>query len=121
MTTVSATSNGLPAARNSRAKWSLVVGLLAVLVVPLAIAASRYFDELTLVRACASAVLAATLGFYAVGLARHGRETAQRTLGRSGGEGAARVGRWLGLVAVWLAATTGLALAFYALLKLLAD
>jgi hypothetical protein len=66
-------------------------------------------------------VLAAALGFYAVALARRGRETAQRTLGRSGGEGAARAGRWLGLIAVWLAATTGLALAFYALLTLLAD
>jgi hypothetical protein len=98
-----------------------VVGLLAVGIVPVAIAASRFFDELTLVRACASAVLAGVLGICAIALARRGRETAQRTLGRSGGEAAARLGRWLGWIAVWLAATTGLALAFYALLTLFAD
>jgi hypothetical protein len=115
------TAMELPQARNPRAIASLFVGLAAVAIVPVAIAASRFFDELTLVRACASAALAAVLGMVAVVLARHGRETAQRTLGRSGGEGAARVGRWLGLIAIWLAATTGLALAFYGLLTLFAD
>jgi hypothetical protein len=115
------TANGLPPVRNSRASASLVVGLAGVAVVPAAIAASRFFDELTLVRACASAILAAALGLFAIALARRGRETARRTLGRSGGEGTARAGRWLGLIAIWLAATTGLALAFYGLLTLFAD
>ena len=115
------TAMELPQARNPRATASLAVGVTAVAVVPIAIAASRFFDELTLVRACASAALAAALGLFAIVLARRGRETAQRTLGRSGGEGAARVGRWLGLIAIWLAATTGLALAFYGLLTLFAD
>ena len=111
----------LPRARNPRASASLLIGLLAVATVPLAIAASRYFDELTLVQSCASAALAAMLGVFAIVLARRGRETAQRTLGRSGGEGTARVGKWLGVLALWIAATTGLALAFYALLTLFAD
>lgn len=117
----STAATGLPPARNPRASASLAVGLLAVAVVPLAIVASGFFDELTLVRACASAALAGVLGIYAIALARRGRQTAQRTLGRSGGEAAARIGRWLGLMAIWLAATTGLALAFYALLTLFAD
>jgi hypothetical protein len=111
----------LPRARNPRASASLLIGLLAVATVPLAIAASQYFDELTLVQSCASAALAALLGVTAIVLARRGRETVQRTLGRSGGEGTARVGKWLGVVALWIAATTGLALAFYALLTLFAD
>ena len=115
------TAMELPRARNPRASLSLVVGVLAVAVVPLALAASRYFDELSLVQSCASAALAAVLGVFAIVLARRGRETAQRTLGRSGGEDAARVGRWLGVIALWMAATTGLALAFYALLTLFAD
>ncbi len=115
------TAMELPRARNPRASWSLVVGLLAVATVPLAIAASQYLDELTLVQACASAALAALLGVFAIALARRGRETAQRTLGRSGGEGAARVGRWLGVIALWMAATTGLTLAFYFLLTVFAD
>ena len=114
-------SNGLPPARNRRATASLAVGVAGVAVVPLAIVASRFFDELTLLRACASAGVAAVLGAYAVALARRGRETAQRTLGRSGGEGTARTGRWLGWIAMWLAATTGLAVGFYALLTLFAD
>jgi hypothetical protein len=115
------TAMDLPRARNQRASASLVVGVVAVAIVPLAIAASRYVDELNLVQSCASAALAALLGGFAIALARRGRETAQRTLGRSGGEGAARAGRWLGVLALWIAATTGLALAFYGLLTLLAD
>jgi hypothetical protein len=115
------TAMELPRARNPRASASLMVGFLAVAVVPGAVIASRFFDELTLVRACGSAALAALLGLVAIAFARRGRETAQRTLGRSGGEGAARAGRLLGLIAIWLAATTGLALAFYGLLTLFAD
>jgi hypothetical protein len=111
----------LPPARNPRASASAVVGVLAVVIVPAAIAASRYFDELTLVQSCASAAAAALLGIAAVVLARRGQETAERTLGRSGGERAARAGRWLGVIALWIAATTGLALAFYFLLTLFAD
>jgi hypothetical protein len=115
------TAMELPRARNSRASASLLVGVVAVAIVPAAIAASRYFDELTLVQSCASAAAAALLGFAAVVLARRGQETAERTLGRSGGEGSARAGKWLGVVALWIAATTGLALAFYFLLTLFAD
>jgi hypothetical protein len=111
----------LPRARNPRASASLIVGLLAVAIVPLALAGSRWVEQVTLVQSCASAALAALLGVFAIVLARRGRETAQRTLGRSGGEGTARVGKWLGVLALWIAATTGLALAFYALLTLFAD
>jgi hypothetical protein len=122
MSTVPRTvADGLPPARNPRASASLVVGVLAVVIVPAAIAASRYFDELTLVQSCASAAAAALLGIAAVVLARRGQETAERTLGRSGGEGTARAGKWLGVIALWIAATTGLALAFYFLLILFAD
>jgi hypothetical protein len=66
-------------------------------------------------------VLAAALGIAAIVLARRGRETAARTLGRSGGDRAARIGKALGMIAIWVALTTGLALGFYALLALFAD
>jgi hypothetical protein len=115
------TAVSLPPARNPRASASVVVGLVAVVIVPLAIAASEYFDELTLVQSCASAALAAVLGVAAIVLARRGRERAMQTLGRSGGEVASRAGKWLGWVALWISATTGLALAFYVLLTLFAD
>lgn len=122
MTTLPVTStNGLPPARNRRALVSVVCGAAAVAVVPLAILASGYFDELTLVQACASAVLAGLLGAVALTQSRRGRETAQLTLGRSGGDGVARAGRWLGVIGIWIALTTGLAVGFYALLTLFAD
>ena len=114
-------TNGLPRASNPRARSSVVVGFLGVAIVPAAIAASRWSDQITLVRACASALHAAALGVAAIVHARRGRETAARTLGRSGGDRAARIGRTLGLVAIWVALTTGLALGFYALLTLFAD
>jgi hypothetical protein len=122
VTTVrSATVNGLPPARNSRAVASVVVGILAVAEVPLAVFASSFLEQLTLLQACASAALAALLGVLAILLARRGRETLQRTLGRSGGGAAARTGKLLGVIALWIAITTGLALGFYGLLTLFAD
>lgn len=115
------TATGLPPARNRRATRSVVIGLLAVAVVPLAVLGSSMLEEVTLVQACASAIVAGLLGIVALTQARRGRETVALTLGRSGGETAARIGRWLGLVAIWIALTTGLALGFYALLTLFAD
>jgi hypothetical protein len=120
-TTSGTAANGLPPARNPRASASVFVGVLAIAIVPAAVAASRYFDELTLVQSCASAAAAALLGLLAIVLARRGQETAGRTLGRSGGAGTARAGKWLGVIALWIAATTGLALGFYFLLTLFAD
>ena len=116
-----ATTNGLPPARNRRATASVVIGIAAVAVVPAAIAASEYFAELTLVQACASAVLAALLGCVALRQARRGKETAQLTLGRSGGERTAKLGRALGILSLWMALTTGLAVGWYALLTMFAD
>ena len=115
-----ARANDLPRARNSRAWVSVVVGILAVAACPVAIASSETFDEITLVQSCASAIVAAALGLVAIVLARRGTETVQRTLGRSGG-GAARVGKVLGVLALWIAATVGLAIGFYWLLTLFAD
>ncbi len=67
-----ARANGLPRARNRRACASLVVGVLAVGVCPIAIASSEIFDEITLVQSCVSAIVAAVLGLVAIGLARRG-------------------------------------------------
>lgn len=121
MTAVAArTRNGLPPARNRRATASVALGLLAVAAVPLGIALSR-LTAVTLVQGCTAAAPALLLGVLAVAQARRGRETAQMTLGRSGGERASRIGRALGMAALWMALTTGLALGFYGLLMLFAD
>jgi hypothetical protein len=74
----------------------------------------------TLVNSSASAAVALLLGFIAIVLSRRAREHVQITLERAGGEGAARVGRALGVLGVLIGATVALALGFYGLLALFA-
>ena len=74
----------------------------------------------TLVRSSGSVAIAALLGLGAIMLARRARERVQITLGRAGGEKAARAGRALGILGVLLAATAALALGFWGLLTLFA-
>ena len=100
----------------------MIAGLLAVVAVPAGIFLARYSDRITLIRsAYGSAPAGAVLGLYAILLARRGRETVQRTLGRAGGEGAARVGRVLGVAGLCVATTAGMALGFYGLLTIFAQ
>lgn len=113
--------NGLPRARNPRATASLLVGLLAVSAIPVGVLAAQSLEQITLVQSALAAVLAALLGAAAIVLARRGREVLERTLGRSGGERTARAGKALGVLALWLAGTVTLAVAFYGLLTLFAD
>src|SRR5438128_9764481 len=101
-------------ARNPRATAALVVGLLALLAVPAGVLVARYSTRVTLIRSgFGSAPAGALLGLYAIVLARRGRETVQRTLGRAGGERTARAGRVLGVAGLCLAITAGMALGFY--------
>ena len=74
----------------------------------------------TLVNSAGSAAVALLLGFSAIVLSRRAREHVQITLGQAGGEGAARVGRVLGILGVLIGATAALALGFYGLLALFA-
>jgi hypothetical protein len=89
--------------------------------VPAGVALSWYSEDVTLVQSTASAGVAFLLGAYALLLARRGRETVARTLGRSGGVTAARVGTVLGAIGILAAITVGLAVGFYGLLALFAD
>jgi hypothetical protein len=59
------------------------------------------------------------LGGAAVLLGRRGLRNIERTLGRVGGEGAARVGRLLGVIALCIGLAAGIALAVYAVLKVI--
>ena len=61
------------------------------------------------------AVAGTLLGLIAVLLARSARAQVERTLARPG-EGAARAGKWLGLLGLCLGLTAALALAFFGLL-----
>ena len=115
-------SNSLPRARNPRAAASVVAGLVAVAAVPVGVVVARYSDRVTLVNSGIGSIPAAILlGLYAIVLARRGRETVLRTLGRASGQGAARAGRALVVLGVCVAITAALALGFFGLLTLFAD
>jgi hypothetical protein len=88
---------------------------------PLAYAAAHYLDAVTLIQAAAVMPGAGFLGIGAMVLSRRARRAVRRTLGRVGGEGAARLGYGLGVLALCVGITAALALAFYGLLTLFAS
>jgi uncharacterized membrane protein YfcA len=98
--------------RNPRARAALWLGLLAAISVPGGIALPRY-TVVTLFQAVYGFPVPILLGVVAIVQARRAREVLERTLSRSGGERAAAWGRALGLFAVCLGITAGLALGFY--------
>jgi hypothetical protein len=113
-------SNGRPDAR-ARARASVLVGLLAGALFPAAFFGTRLSATVDLLWASLAAVPAGILGLVALSLAREVRRRADLALGHVPGEGLARAGRVLGFLAVYGAVTTGLALAFYALLAVFGD
>jgi membrane protein implicated in regulation of membrane protease activity len=96
---------------------SVVLGLLSLATLPAAVLAARESDDLTLVQAGAAVPVAAALALLALWLARRARRRADRTLDRVGGRGAARIGKLLGGLGLYIAATAALALGVYALLS----
>jgi hypothetical protein len=83
-----------------------------------AFAAARRLDQVSLLQATTATCASAVLGASAVLMARRGLRNIERTIGRLGGEGTARVGRLLGLISLCVGLTAGLALGVYALLNL---
>lgn len=100
----------------TRAAWSAALGLIAVVVVPAAIVASRYFESYDLLHAAFAIPLAVALGIGAVVLARRARALNQATLGSAGGARTARAGRLLGLLGLSVAASATIAVAVYGVL-----
>jgi hypothetical protein len=110
-------SSGRPT-RNPSAALSVLVGLLALAALPAGVLAARESDELTLVEAgVVAAPVAAVLALIALWLARRARRRADRTLDRVGGRRTARAGKLFGGLALYAAATVGVALGVYALLS----
>jgi hypothetical protein len=102
---------------NKGAPLSVLLGLLSLATLPAAVVAARESDELTLVQAGLAVPVAAVLALAALWLARRARRRADRTLDRVGGRGTARVGKLLGGLGLYVAATAALALGVYALLS----
>ncbi len=91
---------------------------MGLAIPPLGFVAARKLDQVSLVQATAAACASAILGAAAIVLARRGLLNVERTLGRLGGEGTARVGRLLGAISLFVGLTAALALGFYGLLNL---
>jgi hypothetical protein len=94
-----------------------LVALLGLAIPVVAFAAARRLDQVSLLQATTATCGSAVLGLAAVLLARRGLRNIERTIGRLGGEGTARVGRLLGLISLCVGLTAGLALGVYALLN----
>jgi hypothetical protein len=104
-------------ARNHAARGSVLVGVLALVVPVAAYAAARQLDRVSLVQATAATCGSALLGGAAILLARKGMRKIERTIGRAGGGGSARVGRLLGMLGICIGLTAGIALGVYGLLN----
>ncbi len=93
----------------------MLFGVLSIVAVPLALYSAR-LQRVDLPQAVAGEAVAGTLlGVIAIALARGARVKVERTLGRAG-EGAARWGKWLGILGLCLGLTAALSLAFFGLL-----
>ena len=111
-----AIDNGKPA-RNGRATASVLVGVVAVAVLPSAIAVAERTELLELIEAAGAIPLALLGGIVALVLGRRARREVERTIGRVGGAGRARVGRALGVLGICLALSGTIAVAVYALAR----
>ena len=101
--------------RNDRARVSVLFALLSLAAVPASVYAT-HLKNVNLPQAVGGEAAAGTLlGLIAVALARGARLRSERSLGRVG-EGAARWGKWLGLLGLCLGLTAALALGFFGLL-----
>jgi len=96
----------------------VLLALLGLVIPPLAFAAAHELQRVSLVQATGATCASAVLGGAAILLARRALRQIERTIGRVGGRGTARVGRMLGAISLFVGLTAALALGFYALLNL---
>jgi hypothetical protein len=93
-----------------------VAGCLAVAALPAAVALAQVSPRVKLLQAAAGIPVAALLGLVALLLARRAFRRSERTLGRAGGERAARVARVLGVLGLCIAVSGAIAIGFYEIL-----
>jgi hypothetical protein len=113
MAAPTSSSNNELRRRNPAAGFSVVLGVLAVLAIPVAILVTDVRNDLRLLHAGVAVPVAAILGIVAIRLARRARTRVERTLGRAGGAVSARLGRIFGWLGLYLALIGAIALGFY--------
>jgi hypothetical protein len=99
---------------------SVLIGLAAVATLPAAILFAERWDRITLLESAVAIVPAFLLGLAAVLLGRRARQGIDRTIGRVRGYRLALVGRILGYLALYLAATASISVATYYVLRQIA-
>ena len=104
--------------RNARATGAVFAGLLAVATVPAAVAVT-HVAGIDVLQAGWVIPLGLALGIAALRLASGARQRTERTIGRVGGVRAARWGRLLGGLGVYIGLTAALAIGIYELLNYL--
>lgn len=109
-------SSGAQARRNASARAAVVVGLLSLLTVPAAVAATRWSTRYELLHAAFAIPVGILLGLVALSLARRAGDRIARSLGRAPGAGAAKAGRRLGVAGILVALTAAGSVAVYELL-----
>jgi hypothetical protein len=101
---------------NPRASFSIALGALAVITLPLAIYLTRKLPGTELLDASWAIPLAFGLGVVALLFARGARGTIVRTLERAGGRARIRTGRILAVAGISIALSASIAVGFYELL-----
>ena len=98
----------------------MLVGLAAVATLPAAILFAERGDRITLLESSVAIAPAFVLGFVAVLLGRRARHQVDQTLGRVRGSKLARVGRFFGYLALYMAVTASISVGTYYVLRQIA-
>ena len=101
---------------NHRASFAVLVGLVAVLMVPGGIAVAERLQSVDLLDASWAIPFAFAFGLLAFGLANLARTRTFWTAGRAGGEGRVRAARLLGGLGIALAVAASISVATYEVL-----
>jgi hypothetical protein len=101
---------------NHRASLAVLLGLVAVVVVPAAVAVAHQTAGVSLLDAAYAIPVAAATGLAALLFARGAAGRIRRTLERAGGAGRARLARILGVAGICFALSGAIAVGFYELL-----
>jgi hypothetical protein len=101
---------------NHRASLAVVLGLAAVLAVPVAIVVSRRTSGITLLDTAWAIPVAVIFGLASLLFVRGARGRIRFTLERAGGAGRIRLGRLLGAAGICVALSASIAVGFYELL-----
>jgi hypothetical protein len=94
----------------------VAAGLVAAAALPVAVAVSQGLKTFRLLDSWAAIPVAIVLGAVAIVLARRARAGSPWAVAPAAGGGAARAGRWLGILGVYLGLTGILTLVCYELL-----